>query len=66
MENSRLLLLDFIFNVHRSITVSFLSSMLCLTVEECKEWIQTLITKQSVDLTLKGDCIAINHTTPSL
>ena len=66
MENSRLLMLDFVFIVHRSITVSFLSSMLCLTVEECKEWIQLLIAKQSVDLTLKGDCIAVNHTAPSL
>ena len=66
MENARLLVLELIFNVHRSIHIPLLASMVGLEVEECKEWINSLISKQSVDLSMMETCVKVNHMVPSL
>lgn len=66
MENARLLILELIFNVHRSIHLSLLASSVSLNEKECEEWIKELINKQTVELVMNENCVTVNHTIPSL
>lgn len=66
MENARLLILELIFNVHRSINLSLLASTLSMSEKECEEWIKELINQQTVELVMNEKCVAVNHTNPSL
>lgn len=66
MENARLLILDVIFTVHRSIHLNLLSSMLCLEEEACEKWVEKCMNNHLMDLTMKDKCVAVNHTVQSL
>lgn len=66
VENARLLLLELVFTVHRSVHMKLLSSMVCLEEEACEKWVKQVIEEQKLELTLKEKCVAMNHSVQSL
>ena len=66
VENARLLILELVFTVHRSIHVKLLSSMVSLEEAECEKWVKQLVEEQTMELTLKEKSVAMNHSVQSL
>lgn len=68
MNEARLTILDLIFVMYQRISVPFLAEMLSLSVSECQEFVESVISKGLVDMEMEEsrEFVKMSKAAPSL
>lgn len=68
MEEARLLVLDFVFNMHQQISLLFLAQIVSMEVADCKEWMKRIINKGIVEMEMDEteECVMMSTAAPSV
>ena len=68
MEEARLLVLDFVFNMHQQISLLFLAQIVSMEVTDCKEWMKRIISKGIVEMEIDEaeECVMMSTAVPSV
>lgn len=68
MNEARLTILDLIFVMYQRISIPFLAEMLSLSVSECQEFVETMISKGLIDMEMEEsrEFVKMSKAAPSL
>ena len=68
MNEARLTILDLIFVMYQRISIPFLAEMLSLSVSECQEFVESVISKGLVDMEMEEsrEFVKMSKAAPSL
>ena len=68
MNEARLTILDLIFVMYQRISIPFLAEMLSLSVSECQEFVESMISKGLIDMEMEEsrEFVKMSKAAPSL
>lgn len=68
MNEARLTILDLIFVMYQRISIPFLAEMLSLSVSECQEFVENMISKGLIDMEMEEsrEFVKMSKAAPSL